>query len=327
MTRWMQLAAGLSAGLVLGACPSDDDPDEGPDAEVTPDADTTPDAAENGEDEVPSGVTVAFDDGQEVGEANWECLGDPDDIEPTENEIEVSGAIQEFMDGDLDEVEVAAFDSRDFFDDVTAGPVTAEAPGDEDDLVEFDGLVLPEGQTRVAMRMTADEHVDTYSLERTFDPEATEADLEMDIIADSTADLLANQTVGDPITDGLGHVAGDALDCDGNALGHVIVEISTESGELVPYEDTERTFYFGGSLLPASEYEETDVDGRFLIPEIEPSEDYLYVQAWGYPDEEAYENEELVLLSELETTIPPDGLVSAPFHPLRGEDENDEGEE
>lgn len=319
MKRLPWLAAAV---LALAACPSDDDGT--PDADVTPDADRTPDAGENGEEI--SGPTVAYDeDGDEVGDANWDCLGEPDDLEPTENEIELSGEITEFMGGDLDEVEVAAFDDRDFFADPIAGPVTAEENGEDGEIV-FDELTLPEGVGRVAIRMTAEDHLETHSLGQTFEPDATEEELEMEIIALSTADLLAQSTVDRPVTEGLGHVAGQALDCDGNALGHVVAEISTESGELEPYEDAERTFYFIGGQLPPQAATEADVDGQFIIPEVEPSEETLYVQVWGYPDQEAYDEGERVLLSELDTTVPPDGLVSAPLLPLAEESENGGGE-
>lgn len=323
----MKKLAWLSALLVAAACGDDSspaDPDGSPD--TTTDAEASQPDAE-AEDSDISGTTTAYTenaegDWEEVGPANWECLGDPDDVEPTQNDITLSGEVTEFLDGDIEEVAVAAYDSTDLRGDPTAGPVDAVDPDPEDDTDEilYDGLVLPAGVTRVVFRIETSELLTSFSFGNTYDPQTEEATEDLQAVSESTASTLAAAALQRDRTEGLGIIAGDLYDCNGDTVMHAVGALSQTSGEMDPPEDVERTYYFGG-LLPVRSRTETQEDGRFLIPELEPREEPVYVQAWGYPDEEAMESEELVLLSELETTIPADGLITASFEPLYSDSE------
>jgi hypothetical protein len=314
----MKKVAWFSAALFVAACGSDNgggtEPDGGGDVDAEAEADAEVD------DRDISGPTTAFEENEnggrdEVGLANWGCLGDPDDAEETQNEIVVTGRITEFLGNALEDVEVAVFDSNDFYADPYAGPVAAVDPDDGEDGLLYEDLAIPAGVTRVAFRITTSDTLITFSLGHTFEPEAETDERDVGAVGDTTAGILAGAALQGPRTQGLGIVAGDVVDCDGNTVRNAIGAMSTTSGTLTPYDNNERTFYFGGQL-PVRANTETQADGRFLIPEIEPTEDPVYVQVWGYQDQDAYDNDELTLLSELETTIIADGLITSGFPPL-----------
>jgi hypothetical protein len=325
----MKRLAWLAAIPFAVACGGSDD-DGGADPDASVDVDAQPQADAEPEEVNPiSGVTAAFETDEDgnlvaVGEANWDCIGDADEAETTLNPITISGRVNEFLDRDLEDVEIVVFDTTDFYADPIAGPVAAIDPDDDEDGLLYEDLVLPAGVTRVAFRVTSDQSLITFSLGQTFEADAEVAEVNLSPLADVTADTLAGAALQRGRTEGLGIVAGDVFDCDGNRVMHTIGALSTTSGELNPPVDAWRTYYFG-ALLPVAARTETQNNGRFMIPEIQPSEDPIYVQVWGYPDQSSFDNDELVLLSELETTIVADGLLTAAMRPLTGEDDGDNG--
>ena len=316
----MQRLAWLaSISLVAAACGgSDDNGDTGVDASVEADAAAPQPDADTGDVNPISGPTLAFDsDGVEVGPANWDCLGDPDPVEETENDIEVSGQLSEFLNAALDEYEISAFASLEFDGEPTAGPV--ECDGDGCDPTEYE-LTIPAGVTRVAFRVETNNDLVTFTLGHSFESDATEATVNFNVVGDGTASTLAVAALRRDRTAGLGIVAGDVVDCEGNFVRHAIAALSTTSGELAPVAEAERSFYFGGQL-PVGARTETQADGRFMIPEI-TADELVYVQAWGYISHEDFDNDELTLLSELGIEIPEDALITSPFAPLYSEADN-----
>ena len=331
----MKRLAWMAAISLAAACGSDDNGEVEVDASTdvadaqVPEADADP-----GDDRDITDVTTAYapdEDGnlQEVGPANWDCLGEPIEVHETENDITVSGRVTEFLNNDLEDVQVAVFDSTDFYADPIADPVNAVDPGDDEGGVVYEDLVVPAGVTEVIFRITTSDSLITFSRGASFDEDADQAEedeRDLGAFSDLTAGFLAGPALGGPRTDELGIVAGDVVDCDGNTVKHTIAALSTTSGELTPHDDSEGPFYFPGQL-PDSDHTETNDNGRFMIAEIAPTEDFLFVQVWGYPDQESFDAEELVLLSEQATTIVADGLLTTAFPPLAGEPDDDDDDD
>jgi hypothetical protein len=344
----MKRLAWLAAIPFAVACGGSDDAAD-PDGAL-PEADAaaidaavpTVDAAPNRGFTPPTAVTTAFELDEEngfveVGPANWDCLGEPDAVVPTEEVISVSGRLKAFGGGEGDRVagaQIVVFGSTDFYGTPIAGPVTTsetELDGDGN-VIEPAGqyeVELDPGVTRVAFRATAEGYLDTYSLNRSFAADATDAVVNLDIVHESLADVLAALALQRQRTQGLGIIAGSVVDCDGHTVRHAIATVSPIAGELEHLPGV-ITFYFNGnpnSPAPQRPRLETHDDGIILIPELEPTEEYVYVQVWGFPDQAAFDSDDLQLLSELETTIPEDGLLTSALVPLFSEPSNGGDEE
>jgi hypothetical protein len=343
----MKRLAWVAAMSLAAACGGGDDaadPDGAPLADASDIDATVPtaDAAPNRGFIPPVEVTTAYtvEDGAfvEVGPANWGCIGDPDSVETTEEEVDVTGRLKEFGGGEEDRVEgaeIVVFAETDFYASTIAGPVTtSEAEEDGEGTVldpggEYEGITLDPGVTRVAFRATAEGYVDTYSLNRSFAADATEGTVDLDIVPESLANILAALVLGGPRTPGLGIVAGSIVDCDGNTVKHAIATVSTVAGEVEHLPGVE-TYYFNGNPegpAPSPPRIDSHEDGLILIPELDPTEDFLYVQVWGFVDADALASGELELLSELETNIPDNGLLTTGLPPLASPANGDNGDE
>lgn len=306
----MKRLLGLAALCVATACGGGGD-DDGGGADAGPEL-------ENPGFATPDTVTTAYmKDGsswQEVGPANWDCLGTATDDTPSTVEITVTGVVRDFQE-DEDTVAgamIAVYEGSDI-DGTPIDEVVSEADGTY-------SVTLPEGVERVAFKTSADGFLDTYLMNQYYVPDEAEQEEFLEPISDSLANTLAAFTGrDDPRTLGLGVLAGAIRDCDNNEVAGAIATVSSSSGT-VNHVDGAETYYFsaGSQSLPVrlTLEDSTNDDGLFMVMEL-PPDDGSFLQVWGFIDGQDPAADDMTLLAELPMPVIGDTVVTASMEPLR----------
>ncbi|HLU65433.1 MAG TPA: hypothetical protein VKZ63_04130 [Kofleriaceae bacterium] len=306
----MKHSIGLIGALAaaLAACGGDDGGDPGADAG----------ALDNPGFARPDVVTTAHSKNgalwEEVGPANWSCLGAPSDDTPSTVAITVTGTVRDFQNEDdtvaSAEVEVYAGN------DITAAPITTATAGPDGTFT----VELPVGSERVAFKAAADEYLDTYLLNQYFEPDTEEQTADLEPISISLANALT-AFINKERTLGLGVLAGAIRDCDGNEVSGAIATVSARSGT-ADHVDGAETYYFsagGTSSLPVrlTQQSYTNADGLFMAIELPPSSQEVFLQVWGFTPDQDPASDDLTLLAEIGTSVIGDTVISASMEALR----------
>ncbi len=291
-----------------------------------------------GGDDAPVDVGVCEDDGGEAcfeeptleaqlasgGAPNWAC--DAPVISTSTADITVSGTAYDFQNSSqtISNAEIAAFDSLDF-----GGTPVAMATADESGAYT---IVLPAGmaKSRMNWRTSAAGWLPTFAVNSGVDvTQATITDSSRRAVSETTANALP-AFIGVTRTPGFGVLAGVAVDCDGNQVKNVIATVSTTSsvsGSRPGFLAGPQVYYFsnGSPNLPVRrnnpEDKATKADGLFVIIEIPPTtgSGTYFLQTWGYKTAADVASGTLSLLSELESPVVGEAVISVEMTPNQGQ--------
>jgi len=312
MKRSLMLGLGALAMLapIMGACGGDDD------GGGTPDAGTAPKCEKVGGEACFLAPTAAIKK-KDGTAANLNCQAPV--IMTSSQEISISGNIRDFQnDTVVDNATIAAFDDLDFGSSVAMANADANADW---------MLTIPSGmaKSRMNFKMTAPDSLDTYALNISVDVgNPTITGMTRNTVSKATANALP-AFIGVDRTEGLGVLAGVAVDCDGDELEGVIATVSSASskgGGSPTFVAGAQTYYFsnGDPDLPVRRTSQTSTnkDGLFVIIEIPPSSGTNYfLQTWGFTSEGdvAMGTAGLKLLSELEAPVVGNSVISVEMNP------------
>jgi hypothetical protein len=256
-------------------------------------------------------VTKANVDEEEVGAADWGCLGTASADEPTAVEITLTGALTDFqnMDNEIRDGNIEVFEEIDY-----QNPVDMAGPTLNDGLFE---LTLPAGTERWGFKLTAPDYMDTFLLNQYFDPDTAAQSQNISGISEGVATALP-AIIGLTRTPGLGILAGAMRDCQEREVSYAVATVSATSGE-VDHLDGAVTYYLdSGAGLPVrhDQLNYTDTIGTFAVFEL-PLTATAYIQVWGFVDDADTEDGEMTLLAELPAPVVSDTVVTGSIEPLR----------
>jgi hypothetical protein len=254
--------------------------------------------------------------------ANWACPADT--VETSTIAVTVSGTVEDFQSGDpIDTPTVEAFQGLDF-----NAPV-GMATGDVNGLFSV-ALDVGEAKSRMNWRMTADGQLPTYALNEEMDiTMAMLTGFNRGSVSIATANALP-AFIGVIRTEGLGVLAGAAVDCDRDSVENVIATVSSTSsvGNVAPtFVAGAQVYYFsnGDPDLPVRRTSRTvsNKDGLFVIIELTPTTgtDTVFLQTWGFKTaaDVAMGMAGLTLLSELESPVFGESVISVEMAPTEGQ--------
>jgi hypothetical protein len=236
--------------------------------------------------------------------------------------ISISGVIEDFQNNEpVDNATIEAFDDLDFSAPVAMA--NAMAPD-----AAFT-LNIPSGmaKSRMNFRMKAPNWLDTYALNIAVDiNNPTITGMTRNAVSVATATALP-AFIGVERTEGLGVLAGVAVDCDGDELEGVIATVSSTSSKSNNAAPTfvagAQVYYFsnGDPDLPVRRTSQTSTnkDGLFVIIEIPPTSgsSTYFLQTWAFTSEADVADglDGLTLLSELESPVVGDSVISVEMNP------------
>ena len=264
----------------------------------------------------PTVATVAYAELEEgrwtkQGPANWSCLNTASDEVPTLADIELSGTLLDFQDNEPLPGAIVTLYGDEGISSSPIGSATADADGKYT-------LTLPSGGTNWAFKLEVAEALDTYPLNRYFDPNSTSQTEDLDSVSVLTAQALP-AFIGVTRTPGLGIVAGRVHDCDGNRVEGTIATVS-DTPDLPSHIEGAVSYYFSAlsTSLPVrhSVQNVTNTDGVFVSIELPPGQE-RYLQVWGFVDDADLADGEMTLLAQESTPIIADAVVTVSLRPLR----------
>lgn len=303
----MRTSLALASFALLGtaACGGDDGAPAGPDAAVLP----------NGGFDVTqlTETTKANMDEDEIGEANWDCLGTPTDDTASTVAITLTGVLNDFQTSstELRDATVTVFHDTDY-----QNPVDTFGPTAVDGQYTLD---LPAGGTRWGFKVTQDDYTDTFLLNQYFDPNNAAQSLNISAISEGLTTALP-AIIGLVRTPGSGVLAGAMRDCDDHEVSHVIATVSATSGQIDHLEGAD-TYYLDSSAgLPVrhDQLAQTDTNGLFAVFQL-PVTTEAFIQIWGFTDSADIADGEagLTLLAELASPTVADTVITGSIEPLR----------
>lgn len=265
---------------------------------------------------VPGQPTVAYSEEAgvwvEQGPANWDCFDTPTDDVATTVPVNLTGSLQDFQtDGELPDASITAYTDTDF---TAAGVASADA--DEDGNY---AMTIPAGGTRWAFKVVVpDEALDTYSLNRFFDPVTADQTEDFNSVSLLTAQALP-AFIGVTRTPGLGILAGTIRDCDDNEVEGAIATVSSTSRAPDHLEGAE-TYYFSAlsTSLPVRHSQQifTNTDGIFVVIELPPAPQ-AFLQIWGFIDTADMADGEMTLIGEIPAPVLADAVLTSDVVALR----------
>lgn len=296
--------------VAIAAC-GDDGPTPTPDAAVKDIGFNKPSAALKANNE------VSTDNWVEIGPANLACLGTPDDVVASANEIVINTKVEDFQSGNLvPGTTVTVFQNQDHGSPIGAPVISASTDATV-------SLTLPAGTKRFGYKMTNPEALDTLLLNQTLDSPTVTPQTVSQIQSVSTATgATLPALIGVSRTPGTGVLAGAVRDCNGDELSNFIATVSTTSGvgDVPPtFVDGVDTYYFSSSVgLPVrhSQQAVASKDGLFMAIEMNPSTT-AYVQVWGYKTDADVAADKLSLIAELKTQVIADTVITGSYEPYR----------
>lgn len=255
-------------------------------------------------------TTKANVDEDEVGEANWDCLGTASDDVATTVEITLTGVLHDFQteSTELRDATVTVFHGTDY-----------QNAEDEFGPTAIDGvytLTLPTGGTRWGFKVTQEDYTDTFLLNQYFEPGTANQTLDIAAISEGLTSALP-AIIGIVRTPGSGVLAGAMRDCDGNEVSNAIATVSGTSGEIDHLEGAD-TYYIDELPVRHDQLAHTNESGLFAVFEL-PETDEAYIQLWGFVDEAdiAMGEAGLTLLAELPSPVVGDTVITGSIEPLR----------
>jgi hypothetical protein len=257
----------------------------------------------------------------ELGDADWSCLNTPSPDQPSTQAIALSGSINDLQTGNgVGNATVTAFPGI----QLTGNSGNTTTSNDANTRGEFtmNLATLPSGTTRFGFKFEAPSYVKTYLLNQYLDPSQPTQTREMDAVSDATATALP-AFIGVTRDPAFGVLAGAFRDCAGNEVSNAIATVSSVRGMPVHLEGGGKgasTFYFsaGATSLPVRNNVEpvSNSDGLFVILDLPPVAS-AYVQVWGFVDAADLADMQPTLLSELESPVEANAVITGSFEPLR----------
>lgn len=319
MKRLLLVAQMILGAALFAACGDDD-------TNVTPDAGMAKCNEVGGEAcFVEPTEALRATDGYTAGQPN---LVDPDFncgapmIQTSTMPIVVSGVIEDFQNGGDQPVGLGTIEAFTGLDFTTPFAM---------DTADIDGnfeITLPAGAlSRMNWRMKGDGWLDTYALNISLDITQAAVTESRGAVSEDTAGALP-AFIGVTRTAGLGVLAGVAMDCAGNELSNAIATISTTSsagGAEPAHVAGAQTYYFSccDTELPARRnlYPDSTANGLFVIIEIPPTAagETYYLQTWGFKTAADLAAGTLTLLSEIESPVFADSVISVDMSPNQGQ--------
>lgn len=178
---------------------------------------------------------------------------------------------------------------------------------------------------RVNFKNSASEAFDTYALNIGVDISGAPVTMTRNTVSQATAQVLPG-LIGIRRTDGLGILAGEAIDCAGAELENAIATVSTTSGTYTAVTGTgcanpgcAQVYYFKSGLPTGRNLQsDTNTDGLFAIMELPPGNYYL--QVWGFVDaaDVSQGMAGLKLLSEFQAPVKPNAVITVAMDPTEG---------
>jgi hypothetical protein len=298
----------LFLALVAGACGGDDDGGGG-----GADAGNLENPGFAPPDTVTTAYTKNGEIWQEVGPANWDCLGTPSDDTPSTVAITLTGTVRDFQNDDdtISGAMISVYQGSDI-----SGTPIAEATSETDGSFTVE---LAAGVERVAFKTSAEQYLDTYLLNQYYEPDAAEQMEDLEPVSVSLANTLT-AFINRERTPGLGVVAGAIRDCDGNEVKGAIATVSGSRASADHVTGAE-TYYFsaGSRSLPVrlSQRASTNDDGLFMVIELPPSSTGSFLQVWGFTPDQDPASDEITLIAELATPVIGDTVISASMEAVR----------
>ncbi len=245
------------------------------------------------------------------GAANWSCLNQSSTNVPTTTDIVLTGDLLDFQ---TDEPLIGGEFTL-FGDDGISGTAIGNATSDNSGSFSIN---LPMGQTHWSFKVVMEEALDTYSINRYYEPDQAAQSQDIDSVSLLTAQALP-AFIGVTRTPGLGIIAARISDCDNNRVMGAVAMVSETAGTPTP-TDGAVSYYFSAlsTSLPVRHSLEsaTNKDGVFVAIELPPGQT-RYLQVWGFVDAADLADGEMTLLAELSTPIITDSVVTTRLRPLR----------
>jgi len=323
--RLNYLCSVLSIALTAAACGDDG-------GKTTPDAPKQEDIGFN----KPTGALkanyeVSKNNWKEVGPANLDCLGKPDDVVATTVQVVLSTRVDDFQSGNpVPGTVVTAFNGQNT-SDMIAGPVTSD--GNANLMLTFQP-----GVKRFGFKMTNSNSLDTLLLNQTLEPNAAAQMIgHIQSVSTATAQTLP-ALIGVSRTQGTGILAGAVRDCgqagrmDGTKdlsgpieISNYIATVSSTEANVSSGVDVVQhlmgvdSYYFSASVgLPVrhSQQDFSSKNGLFMAIEMQPTPT-AYVQIWGYKTDADFAADKLSLIAQLKTAVIADVVITGSYEPLR----------
>lgn len=244
----------------------------------------------------------------EEGPADFSCLNTPSTDMATMVDINVSGTVLDFQNGNpINAAQVELFSGVDF-----ATPLANASTGETGAFT----LSVPTGQERVSYKVAAANALDTYTLNVYYDPAMQDQSEGLNSVSLTTANLVP-ALLGVTRTEGSGILAGSISDCSGNRISDVITTVSaTSAGQ--DHLAGAQSYYFATTGLPTSHNNapQTNHDGLFVVIEL-PETPTAYLQVWGFTADQDPTKDDVVLLAEISAPVVADSVIIASLSPLR----------
>ncbi len=249
----------------------------------------------------------------EVGDADWSCLGTATADQASTGTIALSGTARDFQTSmGVGNAEIFAW---------STAPNAIVGTGNSSDAAATRGQysmtlgMLPAGTTRYGFTITAPSYLTIHLLGNYYPPGAPATD-DLVVISEATATALpAFIGVTRDVTKGL--VVGRLRDCQGRAVSHVAVGLSSQAGTFV--DAGGETFYFsaGSSSLPVRHNVAPVMnrDGMYMVLDAPPAT--TRVQAWGFRTTAELDSGVMTLLAEVDAPVDANVVVNADLEARR----------
>lgn len=302
------------ASITMLAIACGDDGSSGADAAI--------DAAPNPGFPTPTMVTKAnMSQGgvwTEIGDADWSCLNTPSPDQPSTQAITLTGKIADFQtDAGVGAASIAAFPGITFA--TNSGMATSDNAAATKGNYSITLAQLPSGQTRYGFKIEAQGYVRTYLLNQYFNPASATATRDISAVSESTASALP-AFIGVTRDTSKGVLAGAFRDCAGHEVSNAVATVSSTSGT-ASHLDGAETFYFsaGSTSLPVRHNVSPTMnkDGLFVVLNLPPQTAPAFVQVWGFRNAAELQSGTLTLLSELQSPVEANAVITGSFEPKR----------
>ncbi len=248
----------------------------------------------------------------ELGDADWSCLGMPSTDQPSTTAVTLTGRINDFQSrmGIEGATTVTAFPGINLAGN--SGTAMTDTTANRGSY-SMTLAPLPAGTTRYGFKFENADYVKTYLLNQYFSPASPTAMRDMAAISESTATLLPSfvGAARDPLK---GVLAGAMRDCQGREVSNAVATVSSVAGASTHLTGA-RTFYFSAAAqsLPVRTNVRPMInqDGLFVVLDLPPQTAPAFIQVWGFRTAAEVASGQLTLLSELAAPVEANAVITA----------------
>jgi hypothetical protein len=253
---------------------------------------------------------------QEVGPADWSCLGMASTDQPSTGPIQLGGRVVDVVNnGGVGAAAITAYAPS------TSGVVgTGTSSNGTSSRGEYLMTVqmLPSTSTRYTFVLSARDYAGTYVLDQYIAPAAS-ANRDLPMVATATMSNFPAM-VGLTRIAGTAFAIGDIVDCQGRAVSNAVA-IASRSRNQLDLIPGAAAYYFSagstsvpvrGTVSPTS-----NRDGRFMLANVPSIQAGFSIQILGFRTSEELGGGTLALLGQLWAPAQPDAAVIATVEPRR----------